>query len=124
MLAGKRKQGFSGLQRRVRPRKEAEPEIDENLSSEPEQDEGDEDELTEGEDDDQMDEDEDDEEVKPLFHPPIHLYHINIKSARITAAKEAQLRHLISLLWRSRQGAGLHATGEAAQTRRGRRALG
>ncbi|KAF6845386.1 rRNA processing protein [Colletotrichum musicola] len=89
MLAGKRKQGFSGLQRRVRPRKEAEPEIDENLSSEPEQDEEDEDELTEGEDDDQMDEDEDDDEGQPES-PPQKKPSFDISSVSFGALAKAQ----------------------------------
>ncbi|KXH42456.1 hypothetical protein CNYM01_12811 [Colletotrichum nymphaeae SA-01] len=66
MLSGKRKQGFSGLQRRVRPRREAEPEVDEQMSSEPEEMGMDGDELSEDEEDEDMEED--DEEVFTSSH--------------------------------------------------------
>lgn len=109
MLSGKRKQGFSGLQRRVKPRKEEEPEIDENHSSEPEGEDEEGDELSEDdEDDDEMNQD-DDEEVK--FHTKNISKHYSYNGAvrRVTPTKEAQSRHLISLLRRPRKSPSLHA---------------
>ncbi|KAL0944104.1 rRNA processing protein [Colletotrichum truncatum] len=89
MLSGKRKQGFGGLQRRVRPRKEEEPEIDENLSSEPEEMDVEGDELSEGEEDeDNMDDGDDDQESDAS--PPQKKPAIDISSVSFGALAKAQ----------------------------------
>ncbi|KAK1464649.1 hypothetical protein CCUS01_07896 [Colletotrichum cuscutae] len=103
MLSGKRKQGFSGLQRRVRPRREAEPEVDEQTSSEPEEMRMDGEELSEDEEDEDMGED--DEEVftssrkttaivtdssKSDASPPPKKSNIDISSVSFGALAKAQ----------------------------------
>ncbi|OLN84415.1 rRNA biogenesis protein RRP36 [Colletotrichum chlorophyti] len=62
MLSGKRKQGFSGLQRRVRPRREEEPVLDEYPSSEPEEVNEDGDDMSEDDEDENQVDDEDEQE--------------------------------------------------------------
>ncbi|TDZ22458.1 rRNA biogenesis protein RRP36 [Colletotrichum orbiculare MAFF 240422] len=87
MLSGKRKQGFSGLQRRVRPRKEEEPEIDENASSGPEEMDVESDELSEDGEDEELDEEEDDvSEASPPSKKPS----IDISSVSFGALAKAQ----------------------------------
>ncbi|OHE93181.1 hypothetical protein CORC01_11498 [Colletotrichum orchidophilum] len=89
MLSGKRKQGFSGLQRRVKPRREAEPEIDEQASSEPEEAGMDGDELSE-EDVDEDEIDEDDEDEGSDASPPPKKTNIDISSVSFGALAKAQ----------------------------------
>ncbi|CCF44889.1 hypothetical protein CH063_14143 [Colletotrichum higginsianum] len=88
MLSGKRKQGLSGLQRRVRPRREAEPEIDEHVSSEPEEMDEDGDELSEGDDDDEVDRDK--EENESAGSPPPKKSKIDISAVSFGALAKAQ----------------------------------
>ncbi|WQF79958.1 Putative rRNA biogenesis protein RRP36 [Colletotrichum destructivum] len=88
MLSGKRKQGFSGLQRRVRPRREAEPEIDEHVSSEPEEMDEDGDELSEGDYDDEVDRD--NEENESAGSPPPKKSKIDISAVSFGALAKAQ----------------------------------
>ncbi|GKT49317.1 rRNA biogenesis protein rrp5 [Colletotrichum spaethianum] len=87
MLSGKRKQGLSGLQRRVRPRREAEPEVDEHVSSEPEEMDEDGDELSEGEEDEM---DQDDEDQESDGSPPPKKSNIDISSVSFGALAKAQ----------------------------------
>ncbi|KAK1729877.1 uncharacterized protein BDZ83DRAFT_716043 [Colletotrichum acutatum] len=86
MLSGKRKQGFSGLQRRVKPRREAEPEVDEQISSEPEEMGIDGDELSEDEEDENMDEDDEESDASP----PPKKSNIDISSVSFGALAKAQ----------------------------------
>lgn len=71
MLSGKRKQGFGGLQRRVRPRREQEeePEIEETFSSEPEEMGVEGDEMIEDEEDEDEMDDEEEVNLTPLMKP-------------------------------------------------------
>ncbi|KAK2028478.1 DUF947-domain-containing protein [Colletotrichum zoysiae] len=87
MLSRKRKQGISGLQRRVRPRREAEPEVDEHVSSEPEEMDEDGDGLSEG-DEDEMDQDDEDQESDGS--PPPKKSNIDISSVSFGALAKAQ----------------------------------
>ncbi|KXH24879.1 hypothetical protein CSAL01_00215 [Colletotrichum salicis] len=88
MLSGKRKQGFSGLQRRVKPRRGAGPEVDEQVSSEPEEMGIDGDEMSEDEDDQDMEEDDEDEESDAS--PPPKKSNIDISSVSFGALAKAQ----------------------------------
>lgn len=106
MLSGKRKQGFGGLQRRVRPRREEEDvEIDQDLSSEPEEM------NVEGEDlrEDEMEEDDDQEVISLSVLSLTRLYTDAVAVRRSACAKETQHRRFISLVRRSRQSPSLHA---------------
>ncbi|EFQ28097.1 hypothetical protein CGRA01v4_03200 [Colletotrichum graminicola] len=87
MSSGKRKQGVSGLQRRVRPRREAEPEVDEHVSSEPEEMDEDGDDLSEG-DEDEMGQDDEDENSDGS--PPPKKSNIDISSVSFGALAKAQ----------------------------------
>ncbi|KDN62506.1 hypothetical protein CSUB01_01037 [Colletotrichum sublineola] len=87
MLSGKRKHGVSGLQRRVRPRREAEPEVDEYVSSEPEEMDENGDDLSEG-DEDVMDQD--DEGQESDGSPPPKKSNIDISSVSFGALAKAQ----------------------------------
>ncbi|KAJ0308245.1 hypothetical protein COL5a_000848 [Colletotrichum fioriniae] len=86
MLSGKRKQGFSGLQRRVKPRREAEPEVDEQISSEPEEMGMDGDELSEDEEGPDMEEDDEESDASP----PPKKSNIDISSVSFGALAKAQ----------------------------------
>ncbi|CAI0642121.1 unnamed protein product [Colletotrichum noveboracense] len=88
MLSGKRKQGFGGLQRRVRPRREQEeePEIEETFSSEPEEMGVEGDEMSE----DEEDEDEMDDEEESDGSPPPKKPTIDISSVSFGALAKAQ----------------------------------
>ncbi|TKW59214.1 rRNA biogenesis protein RRP36 [Colletotrichum tanaceti] len=90
MLPSKRKQGFAGLQRRVRPRREAEPEVDEHISSEPEEMDEDGDELSEGEGDDDDEVARDNEDNESAESPPPKKSKIDISAVSFGALAKAQ----------------------------------